>query len=592
LPRVKSLWEIPFFRSRSLLAILAGLLWTAAFPKIGIAGFAWIAPGLMIAAALGKRGGEAFRLGYIAGLTHYLTMLYWLLLIPYRWHGIPFGPALGWLSLSAFLALFPAAWVSCCVQSPKSKAQSPESTVHTPQSAVPNAEFEGLHSQTGVLARGWVGRTTWALGGAAAWVGWEMILARILGGFPWDLLGVSQYRMLPLIQIASVTAVYGVSFLIVWVSLALLSAGLMVIRRPTTRSVWVGEIFLPVLTVAFLFNIGMRELRNEPPRTRSLKVAFVQPSIPQTLIWDANNDAQRFDELIRLSEQALQEPTDLLVWPESAVPKMIRYDKDTLTAITNLAATHHAWIILVSDDAEPRPGSSNRREVNYFNSSFLVSPQGHLVERYLKRNLVMFGEFVPFQHWMPFLKYFTPIEGGFTPGTQAVPFELRGLQRRARVLICFEDVFPHLVRKDMDPETDFFVNLTNDGWFGEGAAQWQQAASALFRTVENRVPLLRCSNNGLTCWIDVYGRLVQIFRDERGSVYGPGVMRAEIPVRDPGQRQELTFYTRHGDWFGWSCLAVGIAWVAMRLIRWRIPKAESPRAEGGPKSEIRNPKAG
>ena len=93
------------------MAITAGLLLAAAFPKIGIAGFAWIAPGLMLAAALGKKGWESFRIGYVAGLAHYLASLYWLLLIPYPWHGIPLGPAAGWLALGAFLALFPATWV-------------------------------------------------------------------------------------------------------------------------------------------------------------------------------------------------------------------------------------------------------------------------------------------------------------------------------------------------------------------------------------------------------------------------------------------------------------------------------------------------
>lgn len=108
---MKHPWAHPIFRSRFLLAIVAGLLWTCAFPKIGIAGLAWIAPGLMVTAALGKAGGEAFRIGYVAGLAHYLSMLYWLLLIPYRWHGLPLGPMLGWVALSAFLALFTAIWV-------------------------------------------------------------------------------------------------------------------------------------------------------------------------------------------------------------------------------------------------------------------------------------------------------------------------------------------------------------------------------------------------------------------------------------------------------------------------------------------------
>jgi len=111
LRQLKNLWANPLLRSRYPLAILAGLTLAASFPKIGIAGFAWIAPALMLVAAWGKTGWERFRIGYVAGLTHYLASLYWLLLIPYRWHGIPLGPAAGWLALSAFIALYPATWV-------------------------------------------------------------------------------------------------------------------------------------------------------------------------------------------------------------------------------------------------------------------------------------------------------------------------------------------------------------------------------------------------------------------------------------------------------------------------------------------------
>src|SRR6516164_215083 len=108
----------------------------AAFPGFGVAGFAWLVPGLMVAVALGKTGGESFRLGYVAGLTHYLASLYWLLLIPYRWHGIPLGPMAGWLALAAVLALFPATWVWLITASPKSQVQSPNSATLSPQSTV------------------------------------------------------------------------------------------------------------------------------------------------------------------------------------------------------------------------------------------------------------------------------------------------------------------------------------------------------------------------------------------------------------------------------------------------------------------------
>src|ERR1019366_4786029 len=201
-------------RSRYLAATLAGLLLAASLPKIGIAGLAWVAPALMLAAALGKSGWESFRIGYIAGLAYYLASLYWLLLIPYRWHSIPLGPAAGWLSLSAYVALYPATWV-------------------------------WLLCPAGVLARSWAKRTLWGISGAALWVALEMLRDRLFTGFPWNPLGATQYQMVPLIQIASVTGIYGVSFLIVWGSLSLLSAGLLIVLRPTTRSTWAVEIMLP-----------------------------------------------------------------------------------------------------------------------------------------------------------------------------------------------------------------------------------------------------------------------------------------------------------------------------------------------------------
>lgn len=522
----------------------------------------------MVAAGLGKGGWERFRIGYVAGLAHYLSMLYWLLLIPYRWHGLPLGPALGWLALGAFLALFSGAWVWFATSMGEANRQTQNVKSDAPAMAASFLEMVRGADQTvwsGVLHRKWVHRLSWALGGAASWVALEMVLARIFGGFPWDLLGVSQYHLVPLLQIASITGVYGVSFLVVWVSLSLLSAGLMLIRRPTGRSVWVGETALPVLAVAILFNTGLRELRSAPANERTLKAALVQPSIPQTLIWNSDNDDLRFQELLRLTEQALATPADLVVWPEAAVPRMVRYDTNTMAGIADIARRHHVWMIIGSDDAEPKRHPRNADDAYFFNSSFLVDPSGAIRERYLKRNLVIFGEYLPLQDWLPFLKYFTPIQGGFTAGTRAQPFILDTLGLQTSVLICFEDIFPHLTRTDVTSATDFLVNITNDGWFGNGAAQRQQGMSALFRAIENRVPLIRCSNNGLTCWVDEYGRVRQAFQDSGGGIYGTGFLRAEVELPEGGARRNLTFYTRHGDWFGWGCFGLTGLAVGSRL---------------------------
>ena len=520
------------------MAIAAGLLLAAAFPKIGIAGFAWIAPGLILAAALHKTGWESFRIGYVAGLAHYLASLYWLLLIPYRWHGIPLGPAAGWLALAAFLALFPATWV-------------------------------WLMSSGGIdydaFSAAWSRRTLWCLSGATVWVALEMTVARIFGGFPWNLLGDSLYRMGPLIQVSTITGVYGVSFLIVWTSLSLLSAAMRLLRAPAVRSVWLAEVFLPILTVALLFAFGSYRIMHAPVSNRTLKVGFVQPSIPQTLIWDESADDERFRDLLRISEQALTNKIDLLIWPEAAVPKKLRYDKDTYEAVTGLARKHRVWMIIGADDMEPRPGAKSVEDIDFYNSSFLINPEGRIARGYRKRALVIFGEYIPLEHVLPLFKWFTPVQGGFTRGERAIPFELDSPQAKTSVLICFEDTFPHLAREYVEPDTDFLVNLTNNGWFGEGAAQWQHAAAALFRAVENGRPLLRCANNGLTCWVDECGRLREVFRDAQGTIYGPGYMLTEIPLLSSGERRATTFYNLHGDVFGWICVAITVFMLRSRL---------------------------
>ena len=534
-----------FAKCRYLAAIVAGIALAASFPKIGVAGLAWIAPALMLFAALGKRGAEAFRIGYVAGLAHYLTSLYWLLNIPYTWHSIPLGPATGWIALGAFMASFPATWVWLMLRLAEANGVKAVPTDANPgqQPLLPIPE--------NFLAGTWLQRLLWALTGACLWVAMEMFVTRIFGGFPWNLLGTSQYKLLPLIQIASVTAVYGVSFLVVWFSLALASAGLLLIRNPGKRQALILEIFLPVLVIAVVFSQGLRQLRQAPYEIRTCKVALIQPSIPQTLIWDDSRDDERFEELLRITEAAATNSPNLVIWPEAAVPKLLRYDREMFEKVTGIAQRHKLWMILGADDAEPK--KSNPKEADYFNSSFLVSPEGKLVDHYKKRALVIFGEYLPLTGWLPFLKWFTPIQGGFTPGDQPSQFHMPGLGLNASVLICYEDIFPQIGRGSAMHDTDFLVNITNDGWFGEGAAQWQQGMSGLFRAVENRIPLIRCTNNGLTCWIDGYGRVRQIFRDSQNSVYGKGYMLFELSL--PERATEQTFYTRHGDVFGWLCVA-------------------------------------
>lgn len=511
----KSITTELFIRSGYLVAIVAGLLLAVAFPKWSLAGFAWIAPAVLMFAANGRNSTDAFRIGYVSGFAFWLASLYWQLLIPYAWHGVPFLPALGWILLAAYLALFTGAWT-------------------------------WLVSSFKIQVSSWSQRIFWSLTAAAAWSALEILRAYLLGGFPWSFVGVSQYQLVPLIQLASVTGVYGVSFLVVWFSLALFCAARMILMNPARRHVWQAEIVLPLVIVIACFTGGLFHLNHGVATEKFLRVTMIQPSIPQTVLWDPTENEKTFAKFLAQNEAALTNATDLLIWPESAVPEM---SEENCRAISDLALRHHVWLIFNGEDATVTPA-----ETNFFNAAYLVNPQGKLTTIYHKQKLVIFGEYVPLVKWLPFLKWFTPIVGGWTEGEKPVTFEVGAA--KCATLICFEDTFASVARGATQDDLDFFVNLTNDGWFGDSSEQWQHMANSVFRCVENGLPLLRCANNGVTCLINAHGRVEKIFRTANGSEYGEGVLTAKIPLLASGQKSPATFYNRHGDWFGWSCVGI------------------------------------
>lgn len=535
-------------RVRLVLAALAGLLLATAFPKIGVAGFAWVAPGAILAVAIGVEGRQAFRLGYVAGLTHYLASLYWLLNIPV----MKLAPITGWLALSGFLALYPALWVWLCWKIYPAKigdaAGQPGSADSANTSALLSTRLEEL------LAANWTQRLMWTLSCAALWVTWEMVQARLFTGFPWNFLGASQYQMLPVIQLASFTGVYGVSFLAAWFSVSLLGAVVVVLRRSQRPRQWMGEIILPLLAVVGVAFYGIRQFALPAAPPAQARIALVQPSIPQRWIWSPEESSNRFAQLLQLSEAALTNTggkPDVLVWPEAAVPGYVRWDTNIYNAVTNLVRRHRVWLVLGSDDAAPRLGSADPFAADIFNASFLMGPDGEFRATYRKRRLVICGEYIPFVRWLPFLERWTGM-GSFTEGREVVPFRAPELGLKTSVLICFEDVFPHGVREYVDDDTDFLLNLTNNGWFGESAAQWQHAANAVFRAVENGVPLVRCANNGITCWVTPHGQMRDVYLPGTLDAYGAGFKLVQVPLLG-GKKREPTFYRRYGDVFGWSC---------------------------------------
>ena len=539
---------------RYIIAAAAGLLWTMAFPRWNVAGFAWIAPGMMIFAGAGCTPRTRFRLGYTAGLVHTLTALHWLLYMP-----VHFFPILGWLCLCLYLSLYPAAWVWLCW-----KLFPGEPT---------RAADEGrlsfrLGSEDDTR---WLDRARWALLGTIAWVAWETIQGRLFTGFPWNILGASHSSMVLLTQISAFTGVSGVSFLIVWGSLSLWLTFSEIAKTPANRFVWQRELALPLTAVFLVAAYGWNQLHQIKKADQLLKVALIQPSIPQTMIWDENASSQRLAKLFSMSREALKAKPDLLVWPEAALPYPIRYDADLYQGLTQLITNTSTWFLFGSDDAAITPITAPVPATNYFNSAFLLNPSGHFVGTYAKRQLVIFGEYVPLVKWLPFLRWFTPISGGFTPGEERVSFELRDRGVRFSPLICFEDMFARVVRDQSQEDVQFLVNITNDGWFGESAQQWQHTTSASFRAIENGIPLIRCSNNGITCWVDPQGRIWNTDFESGASVYGEGTKHLTVPlyVTTPSS---WTFYRKFGDVFGWGCTAVAAAvglpvWIRSRHLR-------------------------
>lgn len=275
----------------------------------------------------------------------------------------------------------------------------------------------------------------------------------------------------------------------------------------------------------------------------------------QRLIWRGEDSEKRFRELLALSEAALATlpRPDLLIWPESGLPAELERPERVAEFIREKRVP---LIFNAVDSSQP----SASAEILYHNTAFLMNQNGRIVSKAHKRRLVIFGEYIPLAKTFPFLKALSPIGAGYTRGKEPGVLELDDPPIAVGALICFEDAFPSSAREAAQRNPDFLVNLTNAAWFGESKAQWQQARGAVFRAVETGLPLVRCTNNGITCWIDPYGRMRPGAMKSPADAYKKGFQVAEVSLSRPAS----TPYLREGDLFGWCCVSASFVLLLIR----------------------------
>ena len=509
-------------RSAWLLALLSAILQIVIFPLPNLYVLSWVALAPLLVALLRARRrrtlelqgvmkllparpAQAFLLAYVSGILWYGGSCYWVYSTMKQYGGIGSpGAALLLVLFCLYLGLYHGLF------------------------GLTIAGLERASLRTALVLSPLV------------WVAVELARTRV-SGFPWDLLGTTQVDNIPLARIARFTGAYGVSLEIMIVNAAFAAAFLADRRR--RRS-----LFVAALGAAFVLQMGRWVPVAEAPAP--LRARLVQENIP---VLDSTEwTRQYFEDTLADLERISLEPqggdnqrADLIVWPESPAPF---YSSDPLfrDALTRVARGAEAWVVAGAIGVE-NANLSPQQPTRVFNSAVLVDPRGEWQGRYDKVHLVPFGEYLPFKHWLAFAGGLTKEVGDFSRGTSRRP--LTAGDQKLGVFICYESVFPDEVRRLAKEGAQVFVNVSNDGWYGDSGAYAQHLNQARMRAVENARWLLRDTNTGVTAAIDPDGRIVA------------RVARKLRTVLDAhyGLSSRTTFYTRQGDWLACGCAIISLA---------------------------------
>ena len=302
---------------------------------------------------------------------------------------------------------------------------------------------------------------------------------------------------------------------------------------------------------------------SKPINGTKINVSLVQANIEQSKKWDKKYAAAIMQIYSYLTQKASEDQPDLIVWPEAATPKAVHRDQTIFNNIKSLAGLTNTPILLGSSQLAKFKVNELEKKVKNLNSAFLIlpGPQAGMPQRYNKIRLLPFSEYLPYKEKIPWTYLRIPDTDNYLPGKKYTVFYLSGI--RFGVTICWENIFPGLVRKFVDKGAQFLINITNEAWFGETAAPYQFLAMSVFRAVENHRYLVRCANTGISCVIDPEGRILDRVKDNNGrAIFVRGTLTGSvIPFKDK------TFYNKYGDWLVWLSLIISLLFLVLTFIK-------------------------
>jgi apolipoprotein N-acyltransferase len=518
----------------------SGILLALSFPKYGHPACAWIALTPLLVAlaadepripqARSRPLASAFALGLLTGTIYFTGTLYWITRVMAVYGGLPMPVAvLINAALVAYQAFFPAVFA--------------------------------LVLRRLVLARG----PGALMAAPLVWVATELGRTYVLTGFPWVLLGYSQASVLPIAQLASLFGVYGVSMLVAAVSAAL---AVFAVSRPYVGHRFSGAdpnvgrrfsgagrfaplIVVFTLVIAVAIWGSRRAAASEWTHEGTpIRVGMIQGNVDQAEKWDARRASSIFQEYLRLTRQAIGEGAEFVLWPESSIPFYFEEDAVGAAQVRTLARQSHVSMLFGSDQVEWHVEGGRRTPTRFFNSAFLVRPDGTDGGVYRKMHLVPFGEYVPLQRFLFFAAPLTQQVGTFSPGLTAALLPVDG--HPVSVAICYEVVYPALLREFVAGGSELLTTITNDAWFGPTSAPYQHFEQASMRAIEEGRYLVRSANTGISGIVDPYGRVLG-----RTAIYQPAVLVGEARFL-----RTSTFYARHGDVLAYAAVLMTAALLA------------------------------